>query len=216
MISPQQPLLLGSASPRRRQLLEEQGLALRVLTADVDESVRDAESPPEYLERVVAAKLTAIARQLVEQDSVALRSPAPTALLVADTAVVAGRRILGKPADLAEAEQMVASLLGSTHEVMTRYALSVAPHFSAAVVARTVVTEVTFAAFPPQIAGRYAASAEGLDKAGAYAIQGLGAFLVESIRGSWSNVVGLPVSQVITDLMQLGLVKDFPGGVEGA
>ncbi len=208
MITPQHPLLLGSASPRRRALLQEQGLPLSVLSVDVDESARDGEGALGYLERIVDAKLEAVASRL----SAGGRESWPAAVLVADTAVVKEAQILGKPKDEADAARMVTSLLGSTHEVMTRYALGVGPSYARAVVARTLSTRVTFAALPPWMAAQYAATGEGFDKAGAYAIQGRGAFLVESIEGSWSNVVGLPVSQVMADLFGLGLLAGLPGG----
>src|SRR5262249_32083854 len=115
VITPETPLALGSASPRRRALLESLGLPLVVLRAEVDESTLPGESPDEYLARVVQAKLEAAAR-------VDAGLPA-SALLVADTVVLLESRMLGKPADVAEAERMVSELSGRAHEVRTRFAI---------------------------------------------------------------------------------------------
>jgi septum formation protein len=198
--APVPDLVLGSASPRRRQLLRELGLSFRVQVADVDESLLGWEAPEAYLARVVRLKQRAV---------VALAGEA-TAVLVADTVVVLDGDILGKPADVAEARALVARLQGRTHTVLTRYAIGVAPALDVEAVARTVQTEVTMRAATPAEIARYAATGEGLDKAGAYAAQGIGAFLIQSIQGSYANVVGLPVCELVVDLAALGLLGAFP------
>jgi len=131
-------------------------------------------------------------------------------VLVADTVGLLGPRILGKPVDDADSAAMFSSLEGRTHEVWTRFAVQCADP-RGATHRETVRTEVTFRPLSkPEIAG-YVATGEGRDKAGAYAIQGVGAFAVAAIRGSYSNVVGLPACEVISALLSLGLLDHFPG-----
>lgn len=196
------PLLLGSASPRRRDILTGLGLAIHVLPADVVEDVLPGEAPLAYLERVVQDKLSAVAA----------RSAGLTfaAVLVADTSVVLGQRILGKPRDVAEAEELLSLLVGRTHVVYTRYAIATAANPGAALCARTVASQVTMRQASAEEVRRYAATKEGLDKAGAYAVQGIGTFLIERIDGSYSNVVGLPACELVSDLLQNGLLARFP------
>ncbi len=204
LISEQHPLLLGSGSPRRRELLTGLGIPLRVAPREIDESVLLGEVPEQYLERIADAKMGAVAAYFDDH-------PAETGavLLVADTIVVLENAILGKPRDTAHAYQLLAQLAGKTHRVMTRYALrDRAP--GAAIRASTVITEVTLAKCSKESLTRYAETGEGLDKAGAYAAQGIGAFLVEHISGSYTNVVGLPVSQVVAELLVGGWLQQFP------
>ena len=131
-------------------------------------------------------------------------------MLVADTIVVVDESILGKPRDVAEARQLLSRIVGRTHVVRTRYAIAVGPDLERTAVARTVESRVTMRAADAGVVARYAATGEGLDKAGAYAGQGIGAFLVERIDGSFSNVVGLPACEVVLDLERLGIVQDYP------
>ena len=201
MISAEMPLLLGSASPRRRDILSGLGLSLRVEPADIPEDVLPAEQPLDYVTRIVAAKLAAVATRSTGPFSVAL---------VADTVVVIDGDILGKPRDVADAERLLGRIAGRTHTVYTRYALSLPDAPAQIRVARTVATEVSLRAATREELRRYASSGEGLDKAGAYAAQGLGAFLIERIAGSYSNVVGLPACEVVLDLRDLGLLGPFP------
>jgi len=201
MISAETPLLLGSASPRRRDILSGLGLALRVEPADIPELVAPFEKALDYVTRIVAAKLGAVAA----------RAKGPFAgALVADTVVVIDGEILGKPTDIEDAASLLGKIVGRTHTVYTRYAISLPNAPEVALAARTVATEVTLRAASPDEIKRYAASGEGLDKAGAYAAQGLGAFLIERIAGSYSNVVGLPACEVVVDLRALGLIGLFP------
>ena len=201
MISAEMPLLLGSASPRRRDILSGLGLHLRVEPADIPEHVLPGEAALDYVARIVEAKLSAVASRSTSPFSVAL---------VADTVVVIDGDILGKPADVADAERLLRRITGRTHTVYTRYALSLPDAPSQVRVARTVATEVSLRAASSEELRRYAASGERLDKAGAYAAQGLGAFLIERIVGSYSNVVGLPACEVVLDLRDLGLLGPFP------
>ena len=177
------------------------GLHLRVEPADIPEHVLPSEQPLEYLTRIVEAKLLAVGT----------RSTSPfSAALVADTIVVVDGDILGKPLDVPDAERLLGRIAGRSHTVYTRYALSLPEAPSRVRVARTVATEVSLRAASLEELRRYAASGEGLDKAGAYAAQGLGAFLIERIAGSYSNVVGLPACEVVLDLRDLGLLGPFP------
>ncbi len=201
-ISAAAPLVLGSGSPRRREILTGLGLELCVRPADVVEDVVEGESPGAYLARIVDDKLAAVARGL---DAVPY-----SGVLVADTIVVIDEQILGKPEDEAQAACLVGRLVGRTHEVFTRYAIAVAPEAHSAVCRRTVSSRVSMrAADTVEIIG-YARTGEGLDKAGAYAVQGIGSFLVERIEGSYSNVIGLPACEVILDLRAAGLLERFP------
>jgi septum formation protein len=124
--------------------------------------------------------------------------------------VVIDGDILGKPEGASGAVRLLERIVGRTHTVYTRYALSLASAPAVAAAARTVATDVTLRPASTDELARYAASGEGLDKAGAYAAQGLGAFLIERIVGSYSNVVGLPACEVVLDLRELGLLGPFP------
>jgi len=207
MIDEAHPLVLGSASPRRREILATLGLPLRVVTASVDESTRPGEAPLAYLERVTAHKLEAIADALTARP---LEDATPGALLVADTTVILEGKILGKPADEAEARAMIAALSGREHQVHTRFAIASPSEPRRAIHAETVSSRVFFRALGDDEINAYAATGEGLDKAGAYAIQGIGAFAVARIEGSYSNIVGLPACEVIAALRDAGLLSRFP------
>lgn len=199
-INAQKPLILGSASPRRREILGGLGLPIFVLPADVDESVRPSETPAAYLERIVLDKLRGVTERLGAREA--------AAILVADTSVIVDEDILGKPADVADAVRLLTRLCGRMHRVLTRYAIGL-PN-GEHVVARTVTTEVWLRAATAAEIDAYARSGEGLDKAGAYAAQGVGAFLVERLNGSYTNVVGLPACEVVRDLKEHGLLGPFP------
>ena len=215
MITEKTPLLLGSASPRRSAILASLGIPFVVLPADIDEDVQAGESPLRYLERIVEAKLAAVWSRLDVQGPPGGASGV-AAVLVADTIVVLDDAIVGKPADVADARVTLARLVGRKHTVFTRYLLgrhvrngSGQQHLGA----RTVSTEVKLRDATPDEVKAYAATGEGLDKAGAYAAQGIGTFLVEGLVGSYSNVVGLPACELITDLQRSGLLGVFPRAV---
>lgn len=202
MIDGVRPLLLGSASPRRREILAGLRIPIAVCPADIVEDVLPGEAPAEYLARIVRGKLSAVAQRATGMSF--------GAVLVADTSVVLGEEILGKPSDVADAERLLASLSGRTHIVYTRYAIAGAGSAGTALLERTVESKVTMRKAGAAELARYAATGEGLDKAGAYAVQGIGSFLVESIQGSYSNVVGLPACEVVRDLLELGLLAQYP------
>ena len=178
-----------------------------VFVAAVNEDVGASETPSAYLERIVRAKLAAVRSALPSE----LEARA-SAILVADTSVIvpakSGEIILGKPADVEEAYQMIARLAGTTHEVHTRFALasvSVAPAADAYLHEQTVCTRVTFRELRPADLRAYAESGEGRDKAGGYAVQGMAAAFVTRIDGSYSNVVGLPACEVAVALEERDL-----------
>jgi septum formation protein len=192
-------VLLGSGSPRRAEILTSLGISFLVRAASIDESVRAGEVPPAYLERIVRAKLAAVFA--ASPDDERMRC---AAILVADTSVIDGSTVLGKPDSTSDAASMIERLAGRPHEVMTRFALG-APDDGRELHAETVVTRVVFRPLTHEQARGYAESGEGLDKAGAYAAQGLGSAIVERIEGSYSNVVGLPACELARVLERLGL-----------
>jgi septum formation protein len=200
LIDASNPLVLGSGSPRRREIISALGLPFRVLAADIDERVREGELALPYLERIAGEKLRAIRARLGQA--------AFSAVLVADTSVVVDGEVLGKPSDVADAVRLFTRIAGRAHTVYTRYAIGL-PGESEARVARTVATEVHVRAASPVEIQAYAATGEGLDKAGAYAAQGIGSFFIERVVGSYSNVVGLPACEVLGDLRSLGLVDQL-------
>ncbi len=197
MIDAGHPLLLASGSPRRRELLARVGVPLEVRPVAVDEAVRPGEAAEAYLSRVVDDKRRAALA--------VLSATRCRALLVADTAVVCAGEILGKPAGDDDAARMLRRLAGRDHEVSTRFALA-----GAATHAATVTTRVWFRPLDDAHIARYVASGEGRDKAGGYAIQGIGAMLVRRVEGSYSNVVGLPLCEVIEALQALGWIGALP------
>jgi len=190
----QAPLILASGSPRRRFFLEDLGLEFEVQGAEIDEQVLDLETPVDYVSRLALEKARAIS-QLHKQSWV----------LGADTAVVLEGEILGKPVDGAEALEMLSSLAGRWHQVWTGFGLCHAGQEVERV--RVVCTEVLFSGLAKQLAEAYVASGEPMDKAGAYGIQGKGGVLVEEIKGSYTNVVGLPLNAVVSEMLQLGVIQ---------
>jgi len=201
------PILLGSGSPRRREILGNLRVPFVVHVAPADESTLPGEVPAAYLERVVLAKLAAVAAAFAPGSAVPAEVKLTSAVLVADTSVIEGGDILGKPGDVEEAEAMIARLAGRTHEVWTRFVLGSAAVVPEILHAATVVTRVTFRALVASQVRAYAESGEGSDKAGGYAVQGLGAGLVSRIEGSYTNVVGLPACEVLLALEGLGLAR---------
>jgi septum formation protein len=193
-MTPQLPLLLGSASPRRREILTVLGIAHLVAPQEVDETRLPGEAADAYLIRIVGMKRD---RALTMFDV-----GKHAGVLVADTSVIVDGDVLGKPGDdAAEGRAMLTRLAGREHEVHTRFCVST----KAREISETVVTSVVFRSLTPARIERYVESGEGRDKAGGYAIQGLASGFVSEIRGSYTNVVGLPASNVLAALEQLGL-----------
>src|SRR5262245_17699765 len=173
-------LVLASSSPRRREILRNAGIPFTVRAAPVDESRSEGEGAVEYVRRI--AQLKACAATAEDDDIV----------LGADTSVVAGGAILGKPVDDADACRMLEALSGCRHEVLTGICL----RRGADTVVDHVVTSVWFAPMSAEEIAAYVATGEPADKAGAYAIQGIASRYIERIDGCYFNVVGLPVSLV--------------------
>ncbi len=180
-------LTLASASPRRRELLDGLGFTLEVRPAHADESVRAGEAPADYARRVAQAKARAVDGELV---------------LGADTTVAVDGRILGKPADRADAARMLRLLSGRTHQVISAVCVrrpALRLEFSA-----VVATEVDVAPLDERVIGWYVATGEPLDKAGAYAVQGLFGAFVRGVRGSVTGVIGLPLDETLGLLRRAG------------
>lgn len=175
-------LILASASPRRAELLASAGFEFEISPADVDESVRPGEAPGPYALRVATAKA----------NHVAGAHATPHLILAADTVVVAQGEILGKPADARDAAAMLRRLSGAVHDVLTAVVLRHNGRMNSDV----VTTRVHFALMSQDDIQWYVATGEPDGKAGAYAIQGRAARFIDRIEGSWSNVVGLPISTV--------------------
>jgi len=189
-------MVLGSASPRRRAMIAMLGMPFVVSPARIDETPHAGEPPHAYLHRVTCAKLDAVRVKGRNDDA---------AVLVADTIVVSPRGVLlGKPANSDEAQAMVEHLAGATHEVTTCFALSTGLAGAPMAHLQAVTTRVTFRALIGGEARAYAATGEGRDKAGGYAVQGKAAAFVERIEGSYTNVVGLPLCEVVVAIRQLG------------
>jgi nucleoside triphosphate pyrophosphatase len=172
------------------------GVPFIVQAAAIDETMRAAETPEGYLDRVTREKLEAVRGQI--------RLYAAAAVLVADTIVVSpGGTVLGKPVGENEAGAMIELLAGATHEVRTRFVLCPASPDAPAAHAQTVTTHVTFRALATGEARAYARTGEGRDKAGAYAVQGRAAAFIERIDGSYTGVAGLPLCEVVVALRAL-------------
>jgi septum formation protein len=190
-------LVLASRSPRRKELLAQLGVELEVSPADADEAVLPGEAPRDYVLRVAREKARAVAGPVV---------------LAADTAVVLGGEVLGKPAGADDARRMLRALSGTVHEVLTGVCVRRAQ--PTLVVEHDVVvsTRVRFARLSDVEIAWYVATGEPLDKAGAYAIQGAGGAFVLSVEGSVSNVVGLPLAETADLLRRAGFPLPWSGG----
>ncbi|MEW6724786.1 MAG: Maf family protein [Bacillota bacterium] len=185
-------LILASASPRRRELLTQIGLEFTIYPAEVDEGRQSEEAPADFVRRLALAKARAVAAGLTNG-----------VVLGADTIVVVGETILGKPANPADAFRMLELLSGITHRVITGVAAVDAA--SGREEALAEVTAVTMRLISPREMGAYVATGEPMDKAGAYAIQGRAGAFVTGIEGCYSNVVGLPLARTTELLAQFGI-----------
>ncbi len=186
-------LILASASPRRQQLLRNAAIPFEVQPADIDETPLAGESPRDCAERLAREKAITVSRKR------------PKAyILGADTIVVIGETILGKPRDAADAARMLRLLSGRTHEVITGVCLVDPVAGDAEQASET--TRVTVREIPDDEIRDYVATGEPMDKAGAYAIQGIASRWIPSIEGDYSNVVGLPVALVWSMLKKRGAI----------
>jgi septum formation protein len=173
-------LVLASQSPRRSEILRQAGISFTVRAAAVDETPLPGEPPARYVQR------------LAERKASAIESSPGEVVLAADTTVVIGSEMLGKPADMADARRMIVMLEGRRHLVMTGICL----RHGAETVVDYAVTDVWFAPMSASEIDAYVSSGEPMDKAGAYAIQGLASKYIEKIAGCYFNVVGLPIALV--------------------
>ena len=188
-------LYLASASPRRQELLRQVGLAHEALPSNLVEERQAGESPVDYVQRVAADKARYVARL------VAGRGLPVHPVLGADTEVVVGNDVLGKPRDRANAAGMLRRLAGRTHTVLTALCLATAAgEYSALSESR-----VTFAALSDDAIARYLETGEADDKAGAYAIQGRAAGFIARLEGSYSGVMGLPLYELFETLKRAGV-----------
>jgi len=188
-------LVLGSSSPRRRELLARAGLAFEVAPADIDERARPGESPETLAERLACEKALAVAQRL--------GATPPRIVLGADTIVVLDRDVLGKPVDTRDAERLLGRLVGRAHRVLTGVAVVASDRLRPA--SRVVESRVVMRSATSDEISRYVAGGEPLDKAGAYAAQGAGRRFIERIEGSESNVIGLPLEETLALLRDAGL-----------
>jgi septum formation protein len=196
-------LVLASASPRRRDILGQLGLTFEVIESAVEEPEREREAPDAYALGLAARKAEAVVARLARED----RADGAF-VLGADTIVVVDERVLGKPRDDAHAREMVGTLAGRFHEVITAVAVRQVGASLAKDIA--VRTRVAFRALSADEVARYVATGEGRDKAGSYAIQGVGTGVVRAIEGSHSNVVGLPASETLALLIEVGALESWP------
>ncbi len=191
-------LVLASASPRRRELLAQLGLRFAVVPGNAPEELLAGEGPEEHVVRLARDKACEVGG----------RNDVPGRwFLGSDTIVLCDENVLGKPRDAKEAAAMLRGLSGRSHRVLSGYA--VFDRESGASVAGAVTTTVRFKELTDAEIAGYIATGEPFDKAGAYAIQGIGAFMVLGIEGSYSNVVGLPLCEVVEVLERLGAVRLF-------
>ena len=192
-------IVLASASARRRRMFEEMGITFEVVPADIDETMVAGEEPGAYALRAAVEKGRFVAAALAARG----RSPW---IVGADTIVVLDGDVLTKPASRAGAERMLGRLSGREHTVITGWTVG---RHGGPWVSRTEETQVVFHPLSEEQIRGYAATSEGMDKAGAYAIQGIGAFLVARIEGDYFNVVGLPISLVTRALLDFGALPGF-------
>lgn len=185
MYKQNRPITLASGSPRRKSYLERYQLSFQVKTADVDETVRNGESPIGFAKRLAKEKGAKVSEGLTGDEII----------ISADTIVVLDNEILGKPETKMGVLPMLQRLNGKEHQVITSF--FVYDRQTGYEVQREVITRVIFNQIPEKQLAAYAALEEPLDKAGAYSIQGIGTFLVKAIEGSYNNVVGLPIEELL-------------------
>jgi septum formation protein len=188
-----EPIILASGSPRRKQFMEELGLTFTLCPVTIDETPSPGE-PPEIF----------VSRMAREKGEAASSIHGDCWIVSGDTVVSLDQKIMGKPADEAEALDMLMSLAGREHVVMTGICLLHDEKKKFA--CKTVSTRVVFSDYSKAIAALYIRSGESLDKAGGYAIQGKGAVLVKAIEGSYTNVVGMPLNELLEMLLDHGVV----------
>lgn len=193
-----QDIVLASASPRRRELLAQIGISFQVVPSGADETLLDNETPEEHVIRLSRDKAMEVARRQGQTGRWFIGS---------DTVVVRDAAVLGKPVDSEDAARMLRSLSGRSHRVISGYAVH--DRVSGTTLSEAVVTKVFFKDLTNAEIEGYISTDEPFDKAGSYAIQGIGSFMVPKIEGSYTNVVGLPLCEVIAALEELHAIKMF-------
>ena len=213
-------IILASASPRRKELLERLGFTVKTVPSNVVEIREDEETPENFVKRMARAKVLSVVDRLrgtlyAEQDagrgrraSAAAKETSARWVIGADTVVVNGEEILGKPKDNTDAAEMLLRLSGKEHVVITGFCIF--DMLKAKEGLQAVISAVRFKKLGKPEAEKYVSLGESLDKAGAYAVQGIGAYLVESITGSYTNVVGLPLCQVVEMMQEMGAHDVLP------
>lgn len=185
-------LVLASGSPRRKRFFEMMGWPFEVLVPGTEERARENEAPCDYTRRNAEEKAAAALAMTADADE--------AVVVAADTIVVQGNRILEKPKDEEEAARMLGALSGHTHQVMSGVCVMDRQRKSS----QTVITEVQFKELSDAEIRAYIQTGEPMDKAGAYGIQGHAAYMVRAIRGSYTNVVGLPLTETVEMLREFG------------
>lgn len=213
-------VILASSSPRRKELLERLGFSVKTIPSNVLELRDDEESPENFVKRMSRAKVLSVVERMrttmyaAEQESArprrtgAAKETGARWVVGADTIVVLDGQVLGKPKDNIEAVEMLCRLAGNDHVVITGFCIFDVIKNKEGL--QAVTSTVRFKNISRQEAEKYVSLGESLDKAGAYAVQGVGAYLVESIDGSYTNVVGLPLCQVIEMMQEMGAQDVLP------
>lgn len=212
------PIILASTSPRRIHLLSQVRLPIEVQSPDTDEKPKPRENPTQLVSRLALEKAESVQATLIQRYERCL-------IIAADTIVVApdGKKILGKPKDVLDAQKSLKLLAGKTHTVLTGYCILLATRPENQLgngsekrtekrpkkIVRVVKTRVEMRSYDKSVIDRYIALGEPMDKAGAYGAQGLGMSLIKKITGSYTNVVGLPVPEVLADLEKTFKIKLF-------
>lgn len=192
-------IVLASTSPRRKYLLESVGIKFEIIAPSTDESILDKENPEDYALRLSREKALSVSKNLDEN----------TLVIGADTIVVVDNKILGKPKDEEDAKNILNTISGRAHHVLT--AFSITKPKDDLLHNHIVGSEVVVKTLEPWEIEGYIKTGEPMDKAGAYGIQGVGAFMVKEVRGSYTNVVGLPLVEVLEALKKLGAIELFSG-----
>lgn len=195
------PLVLASASPRRSEILLAAGVPFEVIISGIEERMREGEPAPELADRLAREKAIDVASRLPENP--------PRPVLGADTIVVAGTEILGKPRDEPHAVELISGLVGTTHRVMTGIAVTWSDGRPAR--SQVVTSHVEMRAATRAEIIEYVAVGESLDKAGGYALQGEGSRFIIGVQGSRSNVIGLPLEETLALLAHAGLSQETLG-----
>jgi septum formation protein len=204
-------ILLASNSPRRRQLLSLSGFDFQVWPANIDESRDENEAPEAYARRLAQTKVREVADRRAD---LPLPYRIANLVLAADTIVVDGKEVLGKPVDQQDADRMLRQLRGREHQVYT--ALALVDVARGSLITDVCITQVPMRAYPEDEISAYIASGDPLDKAGAYAIQHGGFHPVADLAGCYASVMGLPLCHMLRMLAQVGVVpeRDVPGACQ--